>query len=1138
MSFPAVSQTPQRKSRPETIGLALIVAVVVTLYVYIGSYAGDPYRFTKENGNYYPLLVDGFLAGRLGFKVDPPPQLVALKDPYDPVQRVQAGNLGMHDATYYKGRYYLYFGVAPAITLFLPFRLVTGYHFPQNLATVVFCVGGFLCSLGLFLALRRRFFPAGPSWVVWLGAILLGLGNFCPAMLSRNAVWEVPISSGYFFSCLGFWLLFIGWNSEKRRGWLLGAASVAFGLAVASRPHFVFCPAVLGVWWIWQSRARIRSAQFLREAAILFVPLALIVAGLLTYNYLRFENAFEFGQKYQLAGNSQIDAKLVSRKFFPINFYLNFLAPAQFERYFPFFQVVRGYPGVRPEGYGGAEDPYGVLPNMPFSWLALIAPLIWAIRFRSNRELGGWILVFGLAFFSVASTTMCFAWTANRYMVDFIPSLLLVAMFGLLMVSRVAWQARLTRIGVRVALFGIVAYTVAFNLGVMVQHNGLFRAHRPETFAALSRFFNRPTLWWEKRYGTAYGPVQLTLQLPNDQLGRAEPIMVTGVSYRSEYLYLYYFPDGQRAQLGYTRTNHSHVLSQPFRIDYRVPHRIGIQAGSLYPEKTHPYFAGRSVAEIQAAKETFVVTIDGIPYLEGRQEFFDSSPGFVTFGENHVSDYIGRKFTGKLLEVRRAALPPAIADFDGGGFLRLAVVPPGNSTGRTEALVATGQPGRSDSVSVHYLDPTHFRLRFSHANDEPTFSAPIEYKAGEIQVIDVSLGSFYSQPTNARERELAKMLVVRVNGLPVWQEPRSFYPVGATAPLIARAWEVDSGDSAFSGRIVAQQRVVIFPSAPDSAFAVGGYWIETDNQPTYGPVRVHAEFPRGPVAKPEPLVVTGASAAQADYVLVTMPLQGQLTIGYVHVGAPGLQSQRVRIDPSRPQRVELDIPSLYPSEADEFFAYWPLPEILAAKKSQARVRLNGETLWESRVPSYEATAAQIMIGEDRISKVFAPKFKGRILAVERLSYAPPAGLVTGSGPLELDVSFPSVGTRSEALLATGENARWDTLLISYDSSRKAHLIFKGATAELRGDPFTIEPGARARLSVVWGGLYPDSARPEKVSIEDWKRRQRTLEVSLNGSPVLRGSFDFVHAVPQGIRLGQSAPAAAFSGIVHEVKRGP
>ncbi len=344
--------------------MAVIFAGIAWFYAYIGLPPLYPLHFAKRNADYYNVLTAGFLSGQLSLKAEPPAALKALADPYDPAQRATIGDAVMHDAVYYKGRYYLYFGVAPALTVFLPFKALTGLYFPQNLATVIFCTGGYFCSLGLMLALRRRFFPQAATGWVWLAAVLMGLGNFCAPMPGpQRGLGECRSASAYFYSSLGFWLLVTGWTAAPRRlGWWW-LASAAFGLAIASRPHFVFLAAGPGVLWLALRWGEVRRngrwdlKPIVPEATALFLPVSLIIAGLLVYNYERFGRPFEFGIRYQLGGYSVVHATLTSWRFFPINFYLEFLAPSQIQRYFPFFNVIRGYPGVRPAEWGGAEDP-------------------------------------------------------------------------------------------------------------------------------------------------------------------------------------------------------------------------------------------------------------------------------------------------------------------------------------------------------------------------------------------------------------------------------------------------------------------------------------------------------------------------------------------------------------------------------------------------------------------------------------------------------------------------------------------------------------------------------------------------------------------------------------------------------------
>src|SRR5215207_4789895 len=105
----------------------LVVAVCVFVgwfYLWTVRSSGDPWKFGKEQRDYYNLLIDGYLSGQLNMKVEVPEALLKLKDPYDPGERPLG--LGMHDASFYKGKYYVYFGAAPMLVLMLPFRLITG----------------------------------------------------------------------------------------------------------------------------------------------------------------------------------------------------------------------------------------------------------------------------------------------------------------------------------------------------------------------------------------------------------------------------------------------------------------------------------------------------------------------------------------------------------------------------------------------------------------------------------------------------------------------------------------------------------------------------------------------------------------------------------------------------------------------------------------------------------------------------------------------------------------------------------------------------------------------------------------------------------------------------------------------------
>ncbi|HWA10161.1 MAG TPA: hypothetical protein VG838_11980 [Opitutaceae bacterium] len=1123
----------------EAFGTAAIVAGIVWIYVFIaGGYDGQPYGFSRQSVRYYHLLADGFLAGRTSLLLEPPPELAKMADPYDPVQR---GDLGIHDGTYYKGRYYLYFGVGPEVALFLPFRVLTGVHFSENLGVGLFCAGGYVCAVALFLGLRRRFFPAVTQGWVWLGTLTLGLANFCPVMLVRSDFWEVPIAGAYFFSSLGLLLLWRGTNEATRDRRWFWLASGAFGLAVASRPHFLFATAVLGFVWLWRRRdgagaePGARQAAADRDARALFLPFAAIVVGLLVYNYQRFDDPLEFGQKYQIGGVSMRHFSVLNGSFIPINFYFNFLAPAQFQRYFPFVDVIRGHAGVPPVNYLGFENPYGVLPGLPVVWLALLAPAAWWAG-RRAALLGRWLLLLGWHFVAVAGMVLLFGGATNRYMVDFLPSALLLAGLGLLALGEVTRRRPRLRRALLAGAAGLAVYSSAFTLCAAVQYNGLFQRQHPALYARLARWCNAPVFAWERWRPPAYGPLELTVTFPKDQRGKPQPLVITGAAFHSDYLYVVYDALGQSIRLAYDRTNHEHAASQAIPVDYNVPHRIGVESGALYPPVDNPFFHGWSGDAIRRAKTTLRVTVDGVPFLEGEHDFFDATPGQVSVGTNPLSDNGGRQFTGRILSAERRPLPPAVDNFSGGGLLALAIKLRAESVGRSEPLVATGRNGRGDLLFVNYPDPGHIRLGFHHAGEPPLLSAPIDVDPAAVQLLEVSFGSFYRSPRTTRERELASMLVVRCNTRTIWLEARPFEPAEGPPAIGANLWGSDACAGRFSGQIVGQHAVAA-PASADSPFAIEPYWLEVGAAPRWGPVRLRLKLPADQLGKVEPLIVTGASAATGDYVWINYPAAGQLLLGYEHTGAGGPHTGLLPVDYGQTQVLEISLPSFYPPDTSDYFAWRPLREV-QWRTTQAQLRLNGAVGFEAKVPAYEAQPEEVTFGENRISPAFGKKFSGQILSIERGSLGPPPGLDANPGPLEMTVTLAAAVGGPEVLLATGQSGGPDLLLVSRLDAR--HLRFSVRTAagkSLDGKIAEADPAVKHRVQIRWGGLYPDRLVESAGLAGRRKELQEAVTVELDGQTVLAGQPGFQQASPQYVQLGgASAVGRPFSGLIHDVRR--
>ncbi len=252
--------------------------------------------------NQYELTAEAFLEGRLSLDYGDEEGLLTLKNPYDPVERKEKGVVYHWDHAWYNGHYYMYFGVAPVLLFFLPYRALTGRSLTTYHATQIFTGLAVIGIFALFTVLGRRFFRKMPLSVLILLSTAFSVMSvwyavaepalYCTAISSAVAmeIWSL------FFFILAVW----GQGSENKRiaraflGALLGA------LTFACRPSIgVANLLVLPMLAVFLKERKL-TAKLFGKLCLAALPYALVAAGLMVYNYVRFDDPFEFGQAYQL----------------------------------------------------------------------------------------------------------------------------------------------------------------------------------------------------------------------------------------------------------------------------------------------------------------------------------------------------------------------------------------------------------------------------------------------------------------------------------------------------------------------------------------------------------------------------------------------------------------------------------------------------------------------------------------------------------------------------------------------------------------------------------------------------------------------------------------------------------------------
>lgn len=763
-----------RRGWSERVWVVAACVLVGWFYGWTARHEGVSWNFGQRQTDYYNLLVDGFLDGHLYMKVDVPEALLKLADPYNPETR--PAGIALHDASMYRGRYYIYFGAAPVVTLLLPFRVLTGgVGLPLPAAVLVFTYAGFLVSGAILLGMRRRYFPEAGSVGVVMWVVALGTASMGPLLVLRGSIWELPLSSGYFYAMVALGCVGRAVHAERRAAWWLAGAGLGLGLAVASRPTYLFASGVLMVplgWQWWRGRAAGR-AGWGKSAKWVFagvVPLGAVGLAMAWYNYARFGNPTEFGVAYQFSGIFEAETQHFRWSYLPLNLRMYWTQAAEWTRYFPF--VHPGEAPPVPAGHLGFDDLYGVAANVPLVWLALLAPLaVW----RRDGERGPLVTTLGAALMITlgTATPLAFFYAAMaRYGADFMPALVLLAGTGALALQR--W-ARIEggRTRARVVTVGscaLVAVSIFFAVLLSLQAYNDLRRQSPRAYARIATWLNYPSWWAGKLAGTDYGPVDLDGNFVAKAAGTREPLVRTGTLGARDEIFLLHEGEG-RGRIGFAHDGGPGRESGTIALVGAAGRRLRVELGSLYPPEAHPFFAEMSAAERIRLARRLVVTLGDATVLEGYQRFHISSPADVVLSR-------GRR-VGGIAEIRAAAqgLDAAVdVEFD---MIRMRVTFPGERSGGREPLVVTGETGRGDFLFVEYVDGGGVQFGLDHWGKATVRSARVAVERGKSYVIEIGLGAF---PGARRPDELE----VKMDGRVVWAREAKFFGVGAEDVFVGK----------------------------------------------------------------------------------------------------------------------------------------------------------------------------------------------------------------------------------------------------------------------------------------------------------------------------------------------------------------
>ena len=208
------------------------------------------------------------------------------------------------DLSAYGNKLYMFWGITPALTFFIPVKMLTGYNLNQSLCIALFISIGYIFSLlVLALLIKMSLLQSIPDLYWYLSVVCLGFCTFFPYILRTPQVYAIPIASGFCFSMGSIWLLLKAqYSSDKKcqKTIFLFLSGLFCALAVGCRPHLIIITLFALLYFVYLlKKSKWNPRSIIAGATAYGIPYVSYGAFLGIYNYIRFNSFFEFGLHYQ-----------------------------------------------------------------------------------------------------------------------------------------------------------------------------------------------------------------------------------------------------------------------------------------------------------------------------------------------------------------------------------------------------------------------------------------------------------------------------------------------------------------------------------------------------------------------------------------------------------------------------------------------------------------------------------------------------------------------------------------------------------------------------------------------------------------------------------------------------------------------
>lgn len=386
--------------------LAVIFLIIFFLYEHLLIWTGAA---NQTRYSYWNLLADEFLRGNL--YLENPPHT--------------------HDLTLYQGKWYVPMPPLPAILMTPLALLIGGENINTSDLSIFFsAINAVFVFLILEQLARRKWIKLSRANLLLL-VVLFAFGNPHLWVGIRGRAWFVSQILTVTFLALAVFAALKSWSP-----WWVG---ISIGLAILARPNgimtwpFVFA---IAMQILKEEHRSIRWKQIMDWSIKTMIPIGMAIAGLLIYNYARFENFLDFGYT-TLQGDPVMVANAQTYGIFSPHFIVRNLRAMFF--YVPAIQLGTQWP---------------ILPSATGMSIFLVTPPLIYLFHRYERKwwvLGAWASVFLNFILLVLYHNTGAHQFGYRYILDVI--IPLMALLALAMDKKIPWHFIL-----------LLLFSIAFNI--------------------------------------------------------------------------------------------------------------------------------------------------------------------------------------------------------------------------------------------------------------------------------------------------------------------------------------------------------------------------------------------------------------------------------------------------------------------------------------------------------------------------------------------------------------------------------------------------------------------------------------------------------------------------------------------------